>query len=112
VENYSPLTLAECFDVEEAVTTGQRVPDPALRPAARGLALHLLNGRLRYRNTGSLAAAALLTISGAMAVATGSGVFLKIIAGAGCLILVALSLRAYVKGPSRALVQQALRLNE
>jgi hypothetical protein len=51
------MTLAERFEVREAVTSGRPVREPWLRAAARGLATEMLNGRLRDRDRVALVSA-------------------------------------------------------
>jgi hypothetical protein len=76
LENYPRTTLAERFEIQEAVVSGRAVRDPWLRAAACGLAAEMLNGRLLDRDRVLLAGAVGAVSSGVVFVlihASGGG---------------------------------------
>ena len=115
VQNYPPMTLAERFEIREAVASGGLVRDPALKAAACGLAFALLNGQLRDRDTPLLATAAVTAIAGTVSVSInasiGGGVMLDTVMGAFWLAVTVIVLLRYITTPSRDKIKRALRLN-
>lgn len=113
VEHYPPTTLAERFEIREAVASGRLVRDPALRDAACALATEMLNGRFRDRNRVLLVSVAAAVISGVAFVlvhAGGGGSALSDAAVAVIWLMVAVRHVAASK-PRRDRTEPALRLN-
>jgi hypothetical protein len=115
VRHYQPISLGECYLVRQAVATGTAVDEPALRPAAHGLAAELLPGRLRDRDTGMLLSTAFYLFNAAVAAGVGMAAH-----GPFALItrLSAVGWLAYAAAcgwrvrPGRRTIEEALLLNE
>jgi hypothetical protein len=115
IRHHQPISLEDCYRVRQAVVTGIAVRDPALRPAAHGLAAELLHGRLRDWDTGMALSTAFYLFNGALAAGVG-------VAAHGPVALIArLSAVGWVAyaaacgwrvRPGRRTIEEALLLND
>jgi hypothetical protein len=70
IQHYGLMTSGECIEVRDAVYEGRAVGHPALRTAARGLALEVLGGRQRDRVPGLYVVGGLHVFAGAATAVT------------------------------------------
>ena len=116
IEHYQLPSLGACLDVQEAVRDGRAVADPALRPAAHGLAAELLSGRLRDPHPATRVFAGVYGLVGVLFLGTGlahggRGSSFDIWMGTGWVLSASIWVWGSAKLPRRK-IERALQLNK